>query len=42
MRISIFLNLVLLQKVDSNRGLQLSCGVIVKYDVLIEPISLDF
>lgn len=34
MRINIFLILVLLQKVGSNRGLQLTCAVIVKYDVL--------
>lgn len=41
MRINIFLILVPLQKVGSNRGLQLSCAVIVKHDVLIELISLD-
>lgn len=41
MRINVFLILVLLQKVDSNRGLQLSCAAIAKYDVLIELISLD-
>lgn len=42
MRIKIFLILVVvLQKVGSNKGLLLSCAAIVKYNVLIEVLSLD-
>lgn len=40
-RIKIFLILTVLQKVDSNRGLLLSCAAIVKYSVLIELLGLD-
>lgn len=40
-KIKIFLILiVVLQKVDSNRGLLLSCVAIVKYNVLTELLSL--